>query len=108
MVASYSTGGIGELASAADIKLFPIDVAGAAASTDVYRFFAHSEIPACTYEGLDAVYTVSVGCFARWWVGIVSFLFIAPGLVTMAIGVALLSPIVIQQSLAKRADAASD
>lgn len=33
----------------------------------------------------------------RWYVGLVSFLFIAPGLVTMSIGIALLSPIIIMQ-----------
>jgi TRAP transporter 4TM/12TM fusion protein len=34
----------------------------------------------------------------RWWVGIVSFLFIAPGLITMGIGLALLAPIVLLQA----------
>lgn len=33
----------------------------------------------------------------RWWVGLVSFLFIAPGLTTMAIGAALFAPVLIAQ-----------
>lgn len=33
----------------------------------------------------------------RWWVGIVSFLFIAPGLTTMGIGLILLAPVVLLQ-----------
>lgn len=33
----------------------------------------------------------------RWWVGLVSFLFIAPGLVTMAVGLALMLPVLILQ-----------
>ncbi|MGB3244241.1 MAG: TRAP transporter permease [Sulfitobacter sp.] len=33
----------------------------------------------------------------RWYIAIVSFLFIAPGLTTMAIGIVLLSPVVITQ-----------
>lgn len=64
-VAGYPTGGIVELASSADIKLVPIDGAGAAALTDKYGFFAQSEIPAGVYEGIDAVSTVSVG--AQWF-----------------------------------------
>ncbi len=37
----------------------------------------------------------------RWWVGVVSLLFVAPGLVTMAIGFALLAPVAVSQ-IAKR------
>lgn len=33
----------------------------------------------------------------RWWVALVSFLFIAPGLVTMALGLVLLAPVVLLQ-----------
>lgn len=33
----------------------------------------------------------------RWWVGLVSFLFIAPGLATMAVGLALMAPVLILQ-----------
>ena len=33
----------------------------------------------------------------RWWIAIVSFLFIAPGLLTMAIGLLLLAPIAVLQ-----------
>jgi len=65
VVAGYPTGGIVELASAADIKLVPIDGAGAEALTDKYGFFAQSDIPAGTYEGIDTVSTVSVG--AQWF-----------------------------------------
>ncbi|MEL6677904.1 MAG: TAXI family TRAP transporter solute-binding subunit [Pseudomonadota bacterium] len=65
VVAGYPTGAVVELASAADIKLVPIDGEGAAALTDAYGFFAQSDIPAGTYEGVDAVSTVSVG--AQWF-----------------------------------------
>jgi len=65
VVAGYPTGAIVELASAAKIKMVPIDGAGAAALTDKYGFFAASDIPAGTYEGVDAVSTVSVG--AQWF-----------------------------------------
>ena len=61
VVAGYPTGSLVELASAVDIKLVPIDGAGAASLTEQYGFFAQSEIPAGTYEGVDAVSTVSVG-----------------------------------------------
>lgn len=33
----------------------------------------------------------------RWWVALVSFLFIAPGLVTMGIGLLLMLPILLLQ-----------
>ncbi|AGI71089.1 TAXI family TRAP transporter solute receptor [Octadecabacter arcticus 238] len=65
VVAGYPTGTLVELASAADIKLVPIDGAGADALTDAYGFFASSDIPANTYEGVDAVTTVAVG--AQWY-----------------------------------------
>jgi TRAP transporter TAXI family solute receptor len=65
VVAGYPTGTLVELASAADIKLVPIDGAGADALTDAYGFFASSDIPADTYEGVDAVTTVAVG--AQWY-----------------------------------------
>jgi len=64
-VAGYPTGGIVELASAADIKLVPIAGPGAESLTSEFGFFAQSEIPAGTYEGVDAVSTVSVG--AQWF-----------------------------------------
>lgn len=64
-VAGYPTGGIVELASSAAIKLVPIDGPGAKALTDKYGFFAQSEIPAGTYEGVDAASTVAVG--AQWF-----------------------------------------
>ena len=65
VVAGYPTGSLVELASAADIKLVPIAGAGADALTSAHGFFAQSEIPADTYEGVDAVSTVSVG--AQWY-----------------------------------------
>ena len=65
VVAGYPTGAIVELASAADIKLVPISGAGADALTEKYGFFAASDIPAGTYEGVDTTSTVAVG--AQWY-----------------------------------------
>jgi len=65
VVAGYPTGSLVELASAADIKLVPIDGAGAKALTDKYGFFSQSDIPADTYQGVDLVSTVAVG--AQWF-----------------------------------------
>lgn len=65
VVAGYPTGSLVELASAADIKLVPIDGEGAKALADKYGFFSRSEIPAGTYEGVDATATVAVG--AQWF-----------------------------------------
>ena len=45
VVAGYPTGAIVELASAVDIKLVPIDGAGAKALTSKYGFFSESPIP---------------------------------------------------------------
>jgi TRAP transporter TAXI family solute receptor len=65
VVAGYPTGSLVELASAADIKLVPIEGAGAEALTGKYGFFAQSDIPAGTYEGVGATPTVAVG--AQWF-----------------------------------------
>lgn len=65
VVAGYPTGSLVELASAADIKLVPIDGDGAAALTEKYGFFASSDIPEGTYEGVAATTTVAVG--AQWF-----------------------------------------
>src|SRR6056297_563118 len=65
VVAGYPTGSLVELASAEDIKLVPIAGEGAKALTDKYGFFAQSEIPAGTYEGVEATSTVAVG--AQWF-----------------------------------------
>jgi len=65
VVAGYPTGSLVELASAADIKLVPIDGAGAKTLTDKYGFFSQSDIPADTYQGVDLVSTVAVG--AQWF-----------------------------------------
>ncbi|MEL7343273.1 MAG: TAXI family TRAP transporter solute-binding subunit [Pseudomonadota bacterium] len=65
VVAGYPTGAVVELASAADIKLVPISGAGADALVEKYGFFASSDIPAGTYEGVDTTTTVAVG--AQWF-----------------------------------------
>jgi TRAP transporter TAXI family solute receptor len=68
VVAGFPTGAIVELASAVDIKLVPIDGAGAKALTSKYGFFSESPIPSGTYEGVDAVNTVAVG--AQWFTSV--------------------------------------
>ena len=65
VVAGFPTGAIVELASAVDVKLVPIDGAGAKALTSKYGFFSQSPIPSGTYEGVDEVNTVAVG--AQWF-----------------------------------------
>ena len=65
VVAGYPTGSLVELASAADIKLVPIDGPGAEALTSKYGFFAASDIPAGAYEGVETTTTVAVG--AQWY-----------------------------------------
>lgn len=65
VVAGYPTGSLVELASAADIKLVPIDGPAADALTEKYGFFASSDIPEGTYEGVGSVTTVAVG--AQWY-----------------------------------------
>ena len=65
VVAGFPTGAIVELASSVDVKLVPIDGAGAKALTSKYGFFSQSPIPSGTYEGVDEVNTVAVG--AQWF-----------------------------------------
>lgn len=65
VVTGYPTGALVELASAAKIKLIPIDGPGANALTDKYGFFSSSEIPDNVYEGVAGVTTVAVG--AQWF-----------------------------------------
>ena len=65
VVAGYPTGSLVELASAAPIKLVPIDGAGAEALAAEHGFFSLSAIPAGTYEGVDGTATVAVG--AQWF-----------------------------------------
>lgn len=48
-----------------------------------------------------------MGKWERWWTGAVAFLFIAPGLATMAAGLALLAPVVLLQVRERRARAAA-
>jgi len=43
----------------------------------------------------------------RWWVALTSFLFIAPGLTTLLIGLVAMSPIIFRQIMARRAFEAS-
>ena len=42
-------------------------------------------------------FVTSLKNWERWWVAIVSFFFIAPGLVTMAVGIVLMLPILFLQ-----------
>lgn len=65
VVAGYPTGSLVELASAASIKLVPIEGAGAEALTEKYGFFAASDIPEGAYEGVGTTPTVAVG--AQWF-----------------------------------------
>ena len=65
VVAGYPTGSLVELASATDIKLVPISGAGADSLTEKYGFFASSDIPEGTYEGVATTTTVAVG--AQWF-----------------------------------------
>jgi len=65
VVAGYPTGSLVELASAADIKLVPIDGPAADALTEKYGFFAKSDIPEGAYEGIATTPTVAVG--AQWF-----------------------------------------
>ncbi|WP_428696310.1 TRAP transporter permease [Stappia sp.] len=48
-----------------------------------------------------------MGKWERWWTGAVAFLFIAPGLATMAVGLALLAPVVLLQVKERRARTAA-
>ena len=65
VVAGYPTGSLVELASAADIKLVPIDGPAADALTEKYGFFAKSDIPEGAYDGIATTPTVAVG--AQWF-----------------------------------------
>lgn len=65
VVAGYPTGSLVELASAAPIKLVPIDGDAATALADKYGFFSTSIIPGETYEGIGETATVAVG--AQWF-----------------------------------------
>lgn len=64
-VAGYPTGAVVELASAADVKIVPIGGEIAETLTSEYGFFAASEIPEGTYEGVAGAPTISVG--AQWF-----------------------------------------
>ena len=65
VVAGFPTGAVVELASSVDIKLVPIDGAGAKKLTDKYGFFSQSDIPSGTYENVKTTSTVAVG--AQWF-----------------------------------------
>ena len=62
IVAGYPTGALVELASAADMKLVPIDGDGAAALTEKYGFFAASDIPEA-FQG-NAIGMITAGLMA--------------------------------------------
>lgn len=65
VVTGYPTGGVVELAAAEDIKLVPISGEGADKLVSEHGFFAKSEIPDGTYEGVAGIETVAVG--AQWF-----------------------------------------
>ncbi len=65
VVAGYPTGSLVELASAASIKLVPIDGDAAAGLVSEFGFFAASNIPEGAYEGVPTTPTVAVG--AQWF-----------------------------------------
>jgi TRAP transporter TAXI family solute receptor len=65
IVAGYPTGALVELASAADMRLVPIEGEGVDALTSQFGFFSASEVPADVYEGVPAAATVAVG--AQWY-----------------------------------------
>ena len=65
VVAGYPTGAIVELASAADVKLVPIEGEGADALIGEFGFFSASEIPSDAYEGVEGAATIAVG--AQWF-----------------------------------------
>jgi len=64
VVAGYPTGAVVELASNTKIKLVPITGKQATGLVKKYGFFASSDIPAGTYEGVAGTTTVAVG--AQW------------------------------------------
>lgn len=65
IVAGYPTGALVELASAADMKLVPIEGEGVEKLTSEFGFFSSSSIPADAYEGVGEAATVAVG--AQWY-----------------------------------------
>ena len=66
IVAGYPARAITDLASDTGVRLLPIDGPPARRLINRYQFFAHDEIPADAYPGVDRVDTVSVG--AQWLV----------------------------------------
>ena len=65
IVAGYPTGALVELASAADMKLVPIEGEGVEKLISDFGFFSSSAIPADAYEGVGEAATVAVG--AQWF-----------------------------------------
>ncbi len=65
IVAGYPTGALVELASAADMKLVPIEGEGVEKLTSEFGFFSASSIPTDAYEGVGEAATVAVG--AQWY-----------------------------------------
>lgn len=68
VVAGYPTGSLVKLAKTVNIKLVPISGDGATALVDKYGFFAPSDIPAGTYQGVATTPTVAVG--AQWYTSV--------------------------------------
>ncbi len=64
IVAGYPTGSVAELAAKVEVDLVPIDGPEVDGLLETYEFFARDEIPAGTYQGIDATPTISVG--ALW------------------------------------------
>lgn len=51
----------------------------------------------CLGAAFSGYLLAPLGRLARWWIGAVSLLFIAPGLTTMAVGAVLIAPVVLAQ-----------
>ena len=62
---------------------------------------------ACIGAAFSGYLLAPMKMIERWWVGVVSLLFIAPGLSTMAIGFALLTPVAFSQLTRRKALAAA-
>jgi len=67
IVAGYPTSSVVELASSVGAELVPIEGPEVDRLLEQYDFFAKGEIPAGTYDRIDATPTISVG--AQWVVG---------------------------------------
>ena len=52
---------------------------------------------ACLGAAFSGFLLAPLPAWQRWWTALVSFLFIAPGLQTMAVGLVLLAPVMVLQ-----------